>query len=112
MMDRGFRVEVRGNMVTQIRSLADDELAKATLIDDPLEASTRLAQNNMVNGCLDGDYDFNAFTTARYFATLCLEFMQKLCEKSLNSINESASDRDTAWRNQHIPPAQSPAGEE
>ncbi|MGI9464814.1 MAG: hypothetical protein ACR2OM_12780, partial [Aestuariivirgaceae bacterium] len=100
---RGFRVSVRSNVVIEIRPLDPGELQPERLIEDPLDASTRLSQNNLANGCLDGEYDFGSIQTARFFATLCLEFMQKLCEKSLASAGKAASDGDEAWRNPHVP---------
>ena len=98
---RFFRVIVRRNLVCEIRPIAEAE-AHCTE-DDPLVVSSLLAQNNLKNGCLDGVYDFASFEAARHFATLCADFLQKLCDKSLEAMNRLERPEDGPWHNPFIP---------
>lgn len=99
----GYKVVVSSNVVTDIRCVEAVDLRPETLIEDPLVASTRLSQNNLANGCLDGEYDFSSLHTARMFATLCLEFTQKLCENSLTSLGEASLEGNEDWHNPYTP---------
>lgn len=96
-----YRVEVRGNLVVAIRAL--DPGAHPGLMPeaDALAVSTRLAENNRLNACLDGDYHLATFEEARHFAALCLGFLKNLCEKSLEAIAEAGDD--APWENRFVP---------
>lgn len=107
---RAYRVSVRQNLVTAIEPIARSEAHGLAEDDDPLAVSSRLAQNNLENGCLDGDYDFVSFEAARHFAMLCLEYLKKLCEKSVTSVAGVDSNGERVWRNACIPERSSPRG--
>ena len=57
-------------------------------------------QNHRRNGCLDGDYFFEDSETARHFAYLSLDFMKRLLEKSIESL-DTAKVSQEGWRNPH-----------
>lgn len=111
MTAEAYRVSVRQNLVTAIAPIARSEAHGLTADDDPLAVSSRLAQNNLENGCLDGDYDFVSFEAARQFAMLCLEYLKKLCEKSVTSVAGADGVGERAWRNACIPERQAPGGD-
>jgi|GEM_PF-1993451 len=96
-----YRVVVRHNLVFEIQSVSSSE--SAGIEDDPLEVSTQLARNNQVNGRLDGEYDFETFEAARYFAKLCTEFLEKLCERSAQALDKLERSDGAAWKNPFIP---------
>lgn len=107
-MSEAYRVSVRQNLVTAIEPIARGEANDLAGDDDPLAVSSRLAENNLKNGRLDGDYDFVSFEAARHFAMLCLEYLKKLCEKSATSVAAVDANGERIWRNECIPEAQSP----
>lgn len=96
-----YRVVVRHNLVFEIQSVNSTDSGK--IEDDPLEVSTQLARNNQVNGRLDGEYDFETFEAARYFATLCTEFLEKLCQRSSQALEELERPKSGPWKNPFIP---------
>ncbi len=91
-----YRVVVRNNMVREIEALPyrDD----IEIPNSPLEVSSQLAQNNLKNGCLDGDYYFDDSESARQFAILSLDFMKRMVEKSLDAVYGAAISPD-GWTN-------------
>lgn len=99
MAEPFFRVMIRQNLVTEIRRMAPGDDPGAEPSDDQLAVSSRLAQNNLANGCLDGDYDLASFESARQFAALCLGFLKNLCETSLDSVAEAGKEGEESWRN-------------
>lgn len=104
---RFFRVVVRRNLVCEIRPI--DAAEARCSEDDPLAVSTQLAQNNRNNGCLDGEYDFATFEAARYFATLCADYLKSFCEKSVEAMNRLDQTEANAWFNPFVPPSRSDA---
>jgi len=98
-----YRVVVRRNMVTEIRPVDPAAEPDAVPAEDALAISTRLADNNQANGCLDGDYDLASFEDARQFAGLCLGFQKNLCEKALEAIAEAGADGSDHWCNRFVP---------
>ena len=93
-----YRVVVRHNLVAEIEALAarDD----VDVPGSPLEVSTLLARNHRENGCLDGEYFFEDSETARHFAHLSLDFMKRLLEKSMESLDRARVSQE-GWRNPH-----------
>ena len=100
-----FRVRVSQNLVVSIRRVSRSEALGHTIHDDRLAVSTSLAQNNLTNGCFDGDYFLQDFETARHFAALCLGYMKTLCETALDAIHEIRAEPDSEWVNPHLPGA-------
>lgn len=98
-----YCVRVRRNLVEAIDQVSRSDAPDAAVFDDRLAVSTELAQNNLVNGCFDGDYFLEDFEMARNFAALCIGFMKNLCENSLDAINEAYPVSGSDWRNPHIP---------
>lgn len=96
-----YRVAVRRNLVAEIREI--EARRSGEIHTDPLAVSSQLAQANLDNGCLDGDYDFAEFETARHFAALCSGYLQRLCERSIESLNTLDPPPDGVWRNPFIP---------
>lgn len=101
-----YRVVVRSNLVVAIdpQSAAPDLAITAT----PLEVSSLLASNHQTQGCLDGVYFVPDAEMARQVAALCLDFMAKLVEKSIASLN-AASLHPDGWHNPLTAHAQKPA---
>ena len=93
-----WRVSVRRNLVVRVAPVPGEGGG-----DDPLEASTKLAQNNQQNGCLDGDYDFATAEHARHFAALCAGYMKSLCEKTIDSVNQHGDLEGQGWTNPFLP---------
>ena len=91
-----YRVLVSHNLVTRIEAIPyrDD----VDVPDSPLEVSSLLAQNHMKNGCLDGAYYFEDSETARHFAYLSLDFMKRMFEKSIESL-DAAKVSQEGWAN-------------
>lgn len=102
MAGQGYRVVVRRNLVVRI-----EPTGRAAPEADPLAVSTRLAENNRANGCIDGDYELASFEEARHFAALCLGYIKNLCEKSLDAIADAGADGAEEWENRFLP-GQSP----
>lgn len=98
-----YRVVVRHNLVLEIQSV--NAIKCGEMEDDPLEVSTQLARNNKINGRLDGEYDFETFEAARYFATLCTEFLEKLCQRTSQALDKLERPDDGPWQNPFIPRA-------
>lgn len=96
-----WRVSVRRNIVAGIARIETAGAPPAG--DDPLAASTRLAQNNRHNGCLDGDYDFATSENARHFAALCAGYVKNLCEKTIENLSDVGSDDLARWDNPFSP---------
>ena len=95
-----WRVLVVKNLVTAILpapASADDPPE-----DDPLKVSTQLAMNNIENGCLDGNYDFNSFENARHFASLCAGYFQNLSERTIVSLSNHDASGTSEWKNQFL----------
>ena len=93
-----YRVVVRHNVVARIEALPNrDDVA---VPDSPLEVSSLLARNHRENGCLDGAYYFEDSETARHFAYLSLDFMKRLLEKSIESLDTSKVSQQ-GWENPH-----------
>ncbi len=80
-----YVVVVEKNVVTAIERSTDLPAQRIALT--PLEVSTQLANNNRVNGCIDGRYHFDDPRRARIFAELCLEYTRALVEKRLGAIH-------------------------
>jgi hypothetical protein len=98
-----FRVVVRSNMVVEIQTLEVDVDVLDASLEDTLTISTILANNNKINGKLDGDYDLGSFETARHFAALCLGYQKQLCEKSIESLTNINVGDSGVWTNKYIP---------
>lgn len=96
-------VQVRQNLVVAIRKIQRAEAKDATIHDDRLSVSTELAQNNLANGCFDGDYFLEDFDAARHFAALCFGYMKSLCEKSIEAVNEADRLKPGHWVNPNVP---------
>ena len=91
-----YRVLVRHNLVAAIEALPHS--GEVEFPDSPLEASAQLARNYQANRCLDGEYYFEDSETARHFAFLSLDFMKRLVEKSIESL-DAAKVSQEGWRN-------------
>jgi len=79
-----YVVVVEHNIVTALEQVIGD-------VDTPvpqtkLEVGTQLAENNRVNGCIDGRYYFDNPQRARIFAVLCLEFVRALVDKRMEVV--------------------------
>jgi hypothetical protein len=91
-----YRVVVRSNLVTSVDPLT---VAPGTAIAaTPLEVSSILARNYQTNGCLDGAYHVPDAEMARQVAALSLDFIDKIVERSIASLN-AASLHPKGWRN-------------
>ena len=95
---QGYRVVVRRNLVVRI-----EPTGAAAPEVDPLAVSTRLAENNQANGCIDGDYELASFEEARHFAALCLGFVKNLCENALDAIADAGTGGAETWENRFLP---------
>lgn len=96
-----WRVSVRRNVVA---SIVRFEFASAELAgDDPLAASTKLARNNQMNGCLDGDYEFESSENARHFAALCAGYLKNLCERTIETLADVPPGDLARWDNPFLP---------
>ncbi|MCL4765841.1 MAG: hypothetical protein KJZ80_06405 [Hyphomicrobiaceae bacterium] len=104
-----YRVVVRSNLVVSV-----DPLGVAPDVDiaaTPLEVSSLLARNHQSRGCLDGVYFVPDAEMARQVAALSLDFMAKLVEKSIASLNAATLHPD-GWRNPLAGHGQEPASSE
>lgn len=91
-----YRVVVSHNLVARIEAIPHrDDVA---VPDSPLEVSSLLARNHKENGCLDGEYYFEDSETARHFAYLSLDFMKRMFEKSIESL-DAAKVSQEGWAN-------------
>lgn len=98
--DRYYRVIVRHNIVVAIETLLPSP--EIEVAATPLEVSSQMAANHQANGCLDGQYFFNEPETARQFAMLGLDFVQRMVEKATEHLNE-AHIAEFGWQNPHVP---------
>lgn len=80
-----FCVIVEHNLVVALRR-AGEEASEAQVPETPLDVATILAQRFQSGGSIDGVYYFHDHPRARVFASLCLDFVRKLAEKRLQSI--------------------------
>ena len=81
-----YRVVVRKNLIEEIRHqclLAENQ----QLLHTNLEAGASLAQNFQQFGCIDSDYFFDDSERAKTFASMCLDFMKKLIDSRMASID-------------------------
>ena len=80
-----YRVIVTDNLVCAIERIgASDEIEVAR---DELDVSSQLSRNNLENGRLDGAYYFDDPEQARQFATLCLDFVKRLAERTIETLD-------------------------
>ena len=84
-----FVVVVEHNIVTALEPVREGTLAPVP--QTKLEIGAQLAENNRVNGCIDGRYYFDNAQRARIFAVLCLEFTRALVDKRLESVKGLAT---------------------
>ena len=84
-----YVVVVEHNLVTAVEPEIDGTVAP--IPQTKLEVGTQLAENNRVNGCIDGRYYFDNAQRARIFAILCLEFTRALVDKRLESLKALAT---------------------
>ncbi len=87
------------------KALTGAESGGIEVPETKLGVRTQLARNHQANGCLDGDYYFDDVDTARYFAILSLDFIKKLIEMTIETLEADKLDSDADWRNVHIAPA-------
>lgn len=80
-----FCVIVEHNLVVALRR-AGKEAGEAQVPETPLDVAAILAQRFQSGGSIDGVYYFRDHSRARVFASLCLDFVRKLAEKRLQSI--------------------------
>ena len=85
-MAEAWCVVVRHNLVHAIERA--EPPPGTAVAATPLDVSTRLADNNKSNGCLDGRYWVADAASARVFATLCLEFTRATAEKRLAAMEK------------------------
>ena len=88
-----YRVVVRKNLIEEIRHqrlLAEDQ----QLLHTNLEAGASLAQNFQQFGCIDSDYFFDDSERAKIFASMCLDFMKKLIDSRMASIDRLDHDQE------------------
>jgi hypothetical protein len=91
-----YRVVVQGNVVSAIEPLVAPSAEHVATT--PLEVSMLLARNYQMRGCLDGTYHLPDVEMARQVAVLSLDFMAKLIERSVASLN-AASLHGQGWTN-------------
>ncbi len=91
-----YRVIIRHNIVVAIEAVAVSDAA--IVASDALAVSSKLAQNNRRNGCLDGEYMVRDGEAARFFAHLSLDFVKRTAEKSIEHL-ESVSISEAGWIN-------------
>lgn len=104
-----YRVLVRSNLVTSVdpQMIAPTDAIAAT----PLEVSSILARNHQTNGCLDGAYYVPDAEMARQVAALSLDFIDKIVERSIASLN-AATLHPNGWQNPFTERARRPASSE
>lgn len=91
-----YCVVVRSNLVSSVEPLI--AAPNASIAVTPLEVSSILARNHQINGCLDGTYYVPDSETARQVAGLSLDFIARIVEKSIASLNAATIVPD-GWRN-------------
>ena len=94
-----YRVIVTDNLVCtldRVEPSAEIETAR-----DELDVSTRLSRNNLETGRLDGRYYFDDPEQARQFAILCLDFVKRLAERSIEAMERSDFAGDLRCTNPH-----------
>jgi hypothetical protein len=79
-----YRVVVTDNIVCTLDKVP--YAPEMQVSDDELEVSTRLSQNNLRNGRLDGTYYFEDPGRARQFAILCLDFAKRLIDRTIDRL--------------------------
>ena len=84
-----YVVVVEHNIVTALEPVIDG--TDTPVPQTKLEIGTQLAENNRVNGCIDGHYHFDNAQRARIFAILCLEFTRALVDKRLEAVKALAT---------------------
>ena len=88
-----YRVVVRHNLVEAVRrqkNLGENQ----TLLVTNLDAGAELSRNNQQNACIDGDYWFDDFEQAKAFASICMDFVNKVLEKRLDAIDRLEFDSE------------------
>ncbi len=88
-----YKVVVRKNLIEEIRHqrlLAEDQ----QLLLTNLEAGASLAQNFQQFGCIDSDYFFDDSECAKAFASMCMDFMNKLIDSRMASIDRLDHDQE------------------
>ena len=98
--DNAYRVVVRHNLVVRVDRISAD--ADATVSTTNLEAGMQLAANQKKNGCIDGEYIFSNRDKAKDFAALSLDFVLRLAEKSLESLNAHNFFASPDWGNDFL----------
>ena len=97
-----YKVVIRHNVVVAVNAFPAVDGRKPD--DDPLELSSQLASNNLRNGCLDGEYAVSDAEAARLFAHLSLDFLKRMIEKSLSSLDSGSIS--AGWINPYVPKKQ------
>jgi hypothetical protein len=97
-----FCVIVEHNLVVALRRVGE-EVGEAQVPETSLEVATVLARRFQSGGSIDGVYYFHDHPRARVFASLCLDFVRKLAEKRLQSIEVLQAEEE------YSPGAHSPA---
>ena len=88
-----YKVVVRKNLIEEIRHqrlLVEDQ----QLLHTNLEAGASLAQNFQQFGCIDSDYFFDDSERAKAFASMCMDFMNKLIDSRMASIDRLDHDQE------------------
>jgi hypothetical protein len=93
--DSIFRVTVKHNLVCAVERVPPD--AGIEIPDSKLEVSTQVARNHQANGCLDGQYYFSDAEQAKNFSLLCLDFVNKLVERAIKTLEKRDFRRDPDW---------------
>ena len=86
-------VSVRHNLVKQIQHQNDLNKDQPVLKTN-LEAGTLLSKNFQANDCIDGDYYFDDAERAKTFASVCMDFTQKLLQSRLDRIESLNSGEE------------------
>jgi len=94
---RAYKVIVRNNLIAAIESL--DVPPDTDLAEDNLSASLQLAENFRAQNAIDGEYLFASIHKAKDFALVALDFVQKLAEKSEQSLASHNFYEEPMWRN-------------
>jgi hypothetical protein len=104
-----YRVVVRSNIVAAVEPLFAAPGARVAMT--PLDVSSILAANHRANGCLDGSYYVPDAEMARQVASLSLDFVAKLLENSVKSLNAATLVPD-GWSNPFMAHERRPASAE
>lgn len=94
-----YRVIVTDNIVCALERVPhtpDLDVAR-----DELEVSTKLSQNNLRNGRLDGTYYFDNPDHAKEFAVLCLDFTKRLIDRTIDRLEYKQFSVDLRCDNPH-----------